>query len=205
MVCLTNFLDEWWFDFSYRVDTSAEFEKQEILGWPQDKTNFHYLPTVPRRARRLLRNLPLQSREEYTFIDFGSGKGRMLFLAARHGFRRVCGIELRQALHERASDNFLRCRHMKGCTMESFLMNAADFEFPNEKSVVFFFNPFGSDVMEKVLANLGRSLDSALRDVWVVLQDPTPTYLADHTPQLRLLLSKRGFNVYRSVSGAERA
>lgn len=198
-------LENWWFDFYHHVDTSTQFEEQENLGWSQDKVNFHYLPIRPKCARRVLRNLPLRAREEYTFIDFGSGKGRMLLLAALHGFRHVCGIELRQELHDRASENFLQCRHMGGCAMESFLMDAADFEFPNEKLVLFFFNPFSSEVMEKVLANLGRSLDSFFREVWVVLQDPTCAHLADRAAQLHLCVAREGYRIYRSVPGAERA
>ncbi len=199
---LNDSWEEWWFDAWYGVNTSTDIEKQEILGWPEDKLNFHYIPTRPRHARRLFRHLPLTAREEYTFIDFGSGKGRMLFLAALHGFRHVCGIELRQALHERALENFCRCRHVDGCIMESFRMDATDFQFPNQKLVIFFFNPFGREVLQRVLANLGRSLEHRCRDVWVIFQNPTPTSAADQNPQLRLCVSQREFQIYRSAAPA---
>ncbi len=145
VIDLSVVVEDWWFDFHYRVDTSSEFEAQVNRGWPKDHLNFHYLPIRPKCARRILRNLPIKNRREYTFIDFGSGKGRMVLIAARHGFRRVCGIELRKELHHQANSNFRQCRNVNGCTMESVNLDAAEYEIPNEKLVLFFFNPFGRD------------------------------------------------------------
>ena len=205
VIDLSVVVEDWWFDFHHRVDTSSEFEAQVNRGWPKDHLNFHYLPIRPKCARRILRNLPIKNRREYTFIDFGSGKGRMVLIAARHGFRRVCGIELRKELHDQAHSNFRRCHNVNGCTMESLNLDAAEYEIPNEKLVLFFFNPFGSEVMAKVLSKLTASLYCSFRDVWVVLHDSCCTYLADKTPQLRLEIAQNGYRIYRSISSEEHA
>ncbi len=191
-------LEDWWFDFYHQVDTSVQFDEQMGFGWPEDKLNFHYLPIRPKCARRALRNLPLKDPAEYTFIDFGSGKGRMLFIAARYGFRHVFGIELRRELHDRASKNVRRCRLTGAGLIESVNINASEYEFPKEKLVLFFFNPFGSEVMAKVLGKLTNSLDSHFRDVWVVLHEPTCAYLADKSPRLRFEAAREGYCIYRS-------
>ena len=204
LIELSVILEDWWFDFYHQVDTSTQFEEQEKLGWPKDTDNFHYLPIRPKCARRVLRNLPIKSCREYTFIDFGSGKGRMLFIAARFGFRHVSGIELRKELHDRASENFRTCRHAGRSTMESFNMDATDYEIPNEKLVLFFFNPFGTEVMAKVLGKCSNSLKRSFREIWVVLHDPSCAYLADRTPQLQLALARDGYRIYRSTPHAER-
>jgi predicted RNA methylase len=193
--------EDWWFDFYHHVDTSAQSDEQTALGWPADKLNFHYLPIRPKCARRALRNLRLKNLQEYTFIDFGSGKGRMLFLAARHGFTRLCGIELRRELHNQASKNARECRHVDTGFIESLNMDASVYEFPDEKLVLFFFNPFGSEVMAKVLEKLTDSLDRHFRDVWVVLHDSTCAYLADQSPQLRFETARHGYRIYRSIPG----
>src|SRR5579863_6684075 len=133
-------LEDWWFDFYHHVDTSAQPAERMPLGWQADKLNFHYLPIRPKCARRALRNLPLKNFREYTFIDFGSGKGRMLFMAARHGFKRLLGIELRRELHNQASKNARECRHVDASFVESRNMNASEYEFSDEKLVLFFFN-----------------------------------------------------------------
>jgi len=37
---------------------------------------------------------------EFTFIDFGSGKGRVLFLASEYPYKKIIGVELARMLHE---------------------------------------------------------------------------------------------------------
>ena len=199
IVDLNVAFENWWFDFYHHVDTSVQFDEQMALGWLEDKLNFHYLPIRPKCARRALRNLPLNDPGEYTFIDFGSGKGRMLLMAARYGFRHVFGIELRRELHDQASKNAQGCRHVGAGLIESLNMDASEYEFPKEKLVLFFFNPFGSEVMAKVLGKLTDSLDRHFRDVWVVLHEPTCAYLADKSPQLRFEIARDGYRIYCSV------
>jgi predicted RNA methylase len=192
-------LEDRWFDFYHNVDTVSQLHEQQNRGWPEDKVNFHYLPIRPKCARRVLRHLPVEGRGEYTFIDFGSGKGRALLVAAGLGFRQLRGIELRKELHDQACKNFRQRRKLRNCSMESINMDAADYEFPNEKLVLFFFNPFGSEVMTKVVGKLSTSLDRSFRDVWVVLHDPTCAYIADRAAQLKLEVAHNGYRIYRSV------
>jgi Histone methylation protein DOT1 len=46
---------------------------------------------------RILRGIAI-SRDD-VFIDFGSGKGRVLFVAAHYGFRKIIGVELSPKLN----------------------------------------------------------------------------------------------------------
>ena len=46
--------------------------------------------------------------QEFTFIDIGSGKGRVLMMAADYPFRRILGIELLPDLHRAAQENLNR-------------------------------------------------------------------------------------------------
>jgi len=199
LIDLNVLVEDWWFDFYYRVDTSPQLQEQENRGWPKDRMNFHYLPIRPKCARRVLRSLPLKDRGDYTFIDFGSGKGRMLLIAAANGFKKVRGIELRTELHEQARRNLYQLQRLDGCRADSVNLDAADYEFPNTKLVAFFYNPFGSEVMAKVLRNLAASLDRCSRDVWVVLNDPGCAYLADNLPKLELKVARNGYRIYRST------
>src|SRR5467141_2659040 len=146
VIDLSVVVEDWWFDFHHNVDTASQLHEQEARGWPNDRTNFHYVPMRPKCARRVLRNLSLKNRREHTFIDFGSGKGRMLLLAAAYGFRQLRGIELRKELHDQACRNFHQCHNLHSCSIESVHVDAAEYEFPNEKLVLFFFNPFGDEV-----------------------------------------------------------
>src|ERR687885_509057 len=51
-----------------------------------------------RGAHRLLRDIAIS--EDDVLIDFGSGKGRVLFLAAHYGFRKIIGVELSAKLNQ---------------------------------------------------------------------------------------------------------
>jgi len=197
---LNVILEDRWFDLYHNVDTSSQLAAQHDLGWTTDKVNFHYLAIRPKCARRALRQLPLKARQEYTFIDFGSGKGRVLLIAAQHGFKRLGGIELRRELHDRAVKNFQDRRNIPPCAMESFNLDAGKYQFPNEKLVLFFFNPFGREVMTKVLKNLDASLEVCNRDVWILLHDSTSAYLVDSNSRFELSLAKDGLRIYRTIA-----
>src|SRR5258708_7348394 len=104
VIDLSVVVEDWWFDFHYRVDTSSEFEAQVNRGWPKDHLNFHYLPIRPKCARRILRNLPVKNRREYTFIDFGSGTEWISDLS-QYFFRRA---RLKTSSHTTASSPSFR-------------------------------------------------------------------------------------------------
>ncbi len=51
-------------------------------------------------------------------------------------------------------------------------MDAADFAFPEEPLVLYFFNPFPEEVLTRVLSNLAESLARAPRRVYVLFYAP---------------------------------
>lgn len=141
-------LESWYFDKKHNVETRASREEQ-LAGIADVSTGFWYLPTRPATVRKVLRQLPIYNCSDYTFVDLGSGKGRVLLLAAEHGFRSVVGVELRQELHERAVQNARNWAQRKTrCSPIQFLnMNARDYIFPEDNLIVYFFNPFGEEIM----------------------------------------------------------
>jgi len=193
--------ESWWFDLRHNVDTSLQLDEQRKRGWREDKVNFYYVPTRPKWARRALRHLPAKVRQESTFVDFGSGKGRVLLMATEFGFKNLVGIELRKELHDQACENFRRFRGSRDCRMQSLHMEATEYELPKEKLVLFFFNPFGGEVMEKVLGKIEASLDRDYRDVWIILHGSVCSHLADRSARLKLEIEHRGYRIYRSVPG----
>ena len=52
----------------------------------------------PARFRKVLASLQIAF-HDYTFIDFGSGKGRALLLASEFPFKRIIGLEFSPELH----------------------------------------------------------------------------------------------------------
>lgn len=106
---------------------------------------------------------------DYTFIDFGSGKGKALFLASAYAFKKIIGIEFAEALHAIAQDNI---RQFKKDTIEACCMDAVEYKIPEEHLVCFFYDPFDGHIMAKVIANIRKAYDACGRNVVIVYGNP---------------------------------
>lgn len=107
--------------------------------------------------------------QDFTFIDLGSGKGRVLLMASDYPFKRIVGVEFMPELHRAAQKNIAgysngrqQCRHI-----ESVCMDARDFQFPPGPLVVYLFNPFSESTFAQVLKNLRQSIEQAPRPVYI--------------------------------------
>jgi cyclopropane fatty-acyl-phospholipid synthase-like methyltransferase len=77
------------FDLRYGTDTMRRVEKDALPG------SSSYSATKARGFRTLMRKLDLPKAS--VFVDLGSGKGRVLLLAAQYGFEKVVGVEYSQS------------------------------------------------------------------------------------------------------------
>jgi SAM-dependent methyltransferase len=168
------------------MDTSGRLEPEALtIAEGDPTTGVTYAGTHPRLARWWLQAVP-RDPEHFTFVDMGSGKGRVLLFAAQHGFSRVIGVEFAEELHLRALEN-AHAAEGHGPAFEPVLGDAGAFEFPLEPLVVHFNNPFLEPVMVRVLANLTRSYESKPRPVVVVYQQMTVEGPRHRTRNLELL------------------
>ena len=183
----------WWFDARHNVDTAADDDVRNI-------SHVEYIPTRPGRIKLVLRDLPISDYSQYTFVDFGSGKGRVLLIAAEYPFRQVQGIELSKELHDQAVANVHSCHNLKRrCRdIECLNINAIDYRLPNENLVLYFFNPFEQSVMEKLFESINASIEQYPRDVMVAMYHPEFAFLADAAPHLRLYATSSDYRLYRS-------
>jgi predicted RNA methylase len=107
--------------------------------------------------------------QDFTFIDLGSGKGRVLLMASSYPFKRIVGVEFMQDLHRVAQKNIAsyssdrqQCRQIK-----TVCMDARDFQFPPDPLVVYLFNPFSEATFAQVLENLRLSTEQLQREIYV--------------------------------------
>jgi SAM-dependent methyltransferase len=123
----------------------------------------HYEATPVHDAQRLLDASPLVP-ERSTFVDVGSGMGRVVLLASQRPFRQIVGVEISPALHEIARENRARFQAADVRCKDVRLVraDAASFTFPRGDLVVYLYNPFRSEVFEPMLDALlsvsGREL-----------------------------------------------
>jgi cyclopropane fatty-acyl-phospholipid synthase-like methyltransferase len=194
--------EDWWFDTSRRVHTSGLVQRPraaaQIVGEIRDSHMYGAVRVA--NAHAALRDLPLTDYSKYTLIDMGSGKGRVLFIAAEYPFRKVIGVEFSNALHEEALANLKRYRYSgRRCAdIEPVHVDARDFEFPDDNLVIYLFNPFGPEVMEKMLANLERSLERHPRHAIVVMLWPDHSDVVERMAIMRVYKKTRRHHIYEA-------
>ncbi len=194
--------EAWWFDRTRHVKTSGYIPRERLTLAGEAKTGLEYLPTRPSVARDILHRMPVRNYSDYTFVDLGSGMGRVLLLAAEHPFRKIQGVEFALELHQQAQENISRFHHpQQRCReIESIHADVVDFSFPSGNLVVFLFNPFGVELTRQVFAHLGTSLAKEPRHVVVAMVNPECGHVADATPFLRLYLETRRYRIYQNDS-----
>lgn len=174
------------FDRRLGIDTAGRLEPTDLTVAEGDASQgITYVGTQPRLARWWLTGVP-SNPERFTLVDMGSGKGRVLALAALQGFRRAVGVEFALELHDVATENASTLRD-RGIDIEPVLGDAGAFDFPDEPLVIHFNNPFHEPVMERVIANLTASYETRPRPVVVVYQQMTVEEPGDETSNLALL------------------
>lgn len=168
------------FDSEYGVDTDGRFEGWTYLSdldiaSPNWIDGNDYAAIDPERFRRVLSTFDITF-EDFTFIDFGSGKGRALLLASEFPFKRILGLEFSPELHKAAEGNIQRYSSatQKCRDIQSLNVDFADYALPPEASVLFFFHPCRTRVLSEVVAGIGRSLLSYHRPLYVAYVAPTP-------------------------------
>jgi len=180
------------YDWDHRVNTTSG-----AVGWRDRLLGaFHsaYQPTDPAAFREMLDALAADSDlnfPDFTFLDLGSGKGRTLLMASSHPFRRILGVELLPSLHQIARENLRHyTNEVQQCfSLESICADATTFPFPDEPLVLYLFNPFGESDLRRVVTNLGQSVHT----------NPRPIYVLYHNPLLEHVLAEGGF--LRRLSG----
>jgi hypothetical protein len=153
--------------FERGVDTAEP--EVELDHFHPDRT--HYLPSGWRDLRRALPRGAVGPTD--VFADFGSGKGRIVYEAAKYPFARVIGVEISAKLNEVARRNIERNRHKLVCRdVELVTSDAADFEVPDDLTIVYLYHPFGGETFEKVMGNIIRSLNRNPRRLTLIYQLP---------------------------------
>jgi SAM-dependent methyltransferase len=157
-------------DLLHSTDTCGQIPLASLDFQSENKAlGFEYHSVHPRITLSALATLGIKY-ENYTFIDFGCGKGRVLLLASEFPFRRVVGVEFAPSLAETARRNLERYRSQsQRCKRtEVICTDATKFRMPLEPEVLYFYSPFKGAVMDRVVQNIESSVESYPRDVLVL-------------------------------------
>ena len=156
------------FDRRYGTETStfADLKALDIAS-EHKRHGERYQPSPVYSLRRLLRRLRIDY-PAFSFIDFGSGKGRTLLIAGELPFKKVIGVEFSRELHVLAERNIERYPRRGAGTVQAVHADASQFEPPPDNLVLYFFNPFNHPVLSQVLANINASLKAQPRKVILI-------------------------------------
>jgi SAM-dependent methyltransferase len=195
------------FDAAFGTETRRVVENDALadVSSPNRARGIRYEPTRALPFRRVLRRAGVPAAEG--FVDLGCGKGRVLILAVQYGFTQVTGIDYSRALCAAAERNLgaFRDRTKRAFKSKVLAMDAADYAFTANDTVVYLFNPFDAVVLAAVMARLRRSLERHPRTVWIVYHNPVwrasieSTHAFEHVGDYTS--GGSAFAVYRSRSG----
>lgn len=131
-----------------------------------------YKPT-PRLVFRWAMEAIPEKPENYTFIDFGAGRGRVLLLASHLNFAKIIGVEFAEELHNDCEMNVAQYPRslMKCRNIECVLDDATHYELPDSPTLFYFFRPFNDAIMAEVLDRIARSYDRSPRRIYLVCID----------------------------------
>jgi hypothetical protein len=189
----------WVFDLRHGVRTRGDVELADLtVESPNFSFGAAYQPTHPKLIREVLSGLPIDY-PRCTLVDYGSGKGRVLLVAAAYPFKRIVGVEFSRELHEVAQANIRRLRPRPRCPrIESVHTDALAFSLPLEPLVIFMFNPFGPSVLAPLMEGIRCSLLAHPRDAWLIYVSPFHAHLI--TAPFKLVQSRTWHNLYHAPS-----
>jgi len=174
----------WAIERRYRVRTS-DFVYLEDEGLAAESRVWHD-PSDWVAVRRALARLGI--RRDDVFLDYGSGLGRALLVAARSPFRRVIGVEVSSDMTTRASAHVKRNRRrLRAQAVDLVVADALTWPVPPDVTVVYMYCPFTGPVFDGVVRNLIASVDEHPRPLRIVYNYPVEHARLLATGRVRVL------------------
>ena len=177
------------FDMKYKVETINTIMLGELeINSPNKAHGHYYEGTNTHVFNRVFSQIKVDAPKQ-VFVDFGSGKGRAMILAAERGFRKIIGVEFSGALVDICHRNLeiFKANAKIKPEFEVIHADAAEYVIPNEASFLYFANPFDETLIAKVIANILKSLEASPREITILHLFPQGnTAFVDH-PRLQLV------------------
>jgi hypothetical protein len=168
----------------YGVSTS-EFVYLEDLGLAPEHRVWHD-PSDWIGLRRALGRLGVGPDD--VFVDYGSGLGRAVLVAASLPFRRVIGVEVSEEMTQRARENVGRNRQrLRAKDVELVSADALEWEVPPDLTVAYLYCPFTDEIFDGVMQRLFDSVDRHPRPLRIVYNYPFEHSRLIRTGRVRVL------------------
>jgi hypothetical protein len=174
------------FDRKFGTDTASRRGGPMPDVADSENPGFQYESTTTGAVRLIVRSLNVRA-GDWTLVDIGSGKGRVLLNAAEHGFRRIIGVEHSNTLAAIAEDNIRRYRATRTSKADITIIrgDAVQFELPPGPVVIWLYNPFGDELMGRFVQSLTKQLIRDPRRMKIAYGNPLYAAHFDDSPLFR--------------------
>ena len=163
----------------------VNLDKLTLAGENSDQ-NHHYQGASYYILFSIFKKLPIETKN-FPLIDYGCGKGRALFVAEQCGFTNLIGVDIAKELIDDANANkAVYVRKNSQSNIDFLFEDATKYLIPYNTQVLYFFNPFGEEVLQKVIDNIKES----------VKQHPRKVYCIYLNPKYKAVFEENGFAVF---------
>ncbi len=144
---------------------------------PKETDHFRYEATPYKDLLILFEKIKFKKDDH--FVDFGSGKGRVCFLAHHLFSLNVYGLEINRETYHDALLNLSSYKENKDSDVNINFINeyAENYQILNEQNIFFFFNPFTVNIFKKVIKNIVDSVNKHPRNITIILTYPIVSYV----------------------------
>jgi len=163
-------------DARFGIDTTADLTPREArIPGKRERDATMYIATADTDLDAMLATLTWPREHQATFIDIGSGKGRVVLRAAMRGFREAIGIELSPVLHATALRNLeiVQARGALRSPARFVLGDATELAVPPGPLVAYLYHPFHESIAALVIDRLVASLVASPRPAAILYGHPT--------------------------------
>lgn len=158
------------FDALHGTDTAGSVEPDDlgIIDAQSSNLAIRYLPSPLRVTSWMLDQIGIEP-PEYTFVDLGCGKGRVLLVAAQRPFRKIVGVDISAELVAIARRNIDRFRplseQVRAITVEN--TDVRQFKVPPGNLLIHMYHPFDPVISAAFFAHLAAIQDQPPRRIVV--------------------------------------
>lgn len=197
-------IGEYWFDIRHQVNTRPYLLDGDsgIIGSHLSAASPHYGTSwfLLRGVFRHLIQRGFITPASTHMVDFGCGSGRALMAAQYFGIAKVTGVEFSKMLCLRAEKNLRKFTQRNMKTRDSGWQvvhaDACSFAIPQDATLFFLYNPFGSPVIDIVAQHILEFAHSAKHLVIVVYVNPIHAPVFEQPGYVKLQESSEEVAIY---------
>lgn len=159
------------FDRRHRVETAREEHLRETGVAPDaiQRGNTIYRVTWGWLIKKAISQLDIDLRR-YSFIDYGSGKGKAMLVATDYPFKTIIGLEYAKRLYEIGAENCRKYRssNQQCHSLEPVLVDVLHYTPPPGPIVCFMCNPFDEATMRTVFDTWRARYEAGEKDIRIL-------------------------------------